>query len=269
MRVLLVDGTNVIMRYAHAMLPDAATGRDRGPSQEEVEKVLAAVERALREAAELVKATHAIIATDSSVDSWRKKLYPEYKSNRTTVTSVWSNRLFLYLSPRGWLCLRYPGEEADDVLATLAVRLTTRAVPGVILSGDSDLLALMGDAVRVVQFGNKQKGEERFVLRTPAYVMAKYGVGPERLHLYKALVGEPGDGLPGVHKVGDKKARKLLDLAIYDSRGGEDTLRTLLGNHSATAVEEFDLALKLVQMNTDIPLDPIQPARCAIPEVAV
>jgi DNA polymerase-1 len=265
MRVLLVDGTNIVMRYAHAMLPDVVAGSVRGASEEDVTRVLTGVERAIREAAALVKATHAIIATDSSVDPWRKALFPEYKAHRKGITSIWSNRLFLYLAPRGWLCLRAPGEEADDVLATLAVRLGLRGAPAVVLSGDSDLLALMGDACHVMQFGNKAKGEEKFVLRTPAYVVARFGVVPSRLHLYKALVGEPGDNLPGVHRVGDKKARKLLDLVMYDERGGHDSLRRLLADHSPSAVDEFNLALQLATLNTNVALDPIQPARCAIP----
>lgn len=266
MRVLLVDGTNVVMRYAHAMLPDVVAGSVRGASDEETTKVLAGVERAIREAAALVKATHAIIATDSAVDPWRKALYPEYKAHRKGITSIWSNRLFLYLSPRGWLCLRHPGEEADDVIATIAVRLKLASKHAIVLSGDSDLLALMGDGCHVMQFGNKAKGEDRFLLRSPSYVVSKFGVVPGRLHLYKALVGEPGDNLPGVHRVGDKKARKLLDLVMYDERdGGVGSLRRLLSAHSATAVEEFDLALKLAVLNVAVPLDPIQPARCAIP----
>lgn len=266
MRVLLVDGTNVVMRYAHAMLPDVVSGSARGATDDEVLKVLAAVERAIREAAAATRSTHAIIATDSAVDPWRKQVYPEYKAHRKGITSIWSNRLFLYLSPRGWLCLRHPGEEADDVIATLATRLAAARKYAAVLSGDSDLLALASETTQCYQFG-KPPLEPRFIERAPSYVVAKFGVAPERLHLYKALVGEPGDNLPGVYRVGDKKARKLLDLVIYDERGqGVDSLRRLLANHSMTAVAEFDLALKLATLNANVPLDPIQPARCAIPE---
>lgn len=264
MRFLLVDGTNVVMRYAFAMLPDVMSSEKRTPlTPEDVEKVMAAVEHSIRKCADTAGCTHAIIAVDSAVDSWRKAIFPEYKKARPPITSEWSNRLHMYLSARGWLVLRQPSYEADDILATLSARLTAAAKGHTILSGDSDLLACVSSLCTVMQFG---RGDEpRYVPRPSAFVMEKYGVLPMHLRLFKALVGEPGDGVPGVRGVGPKKAAKLL----VQSVGDHEILRGLVNLHSGTALAEFDQMLACVTLNAKVPLDPIAPSRCAIPEVPV
>lgn len=263
MRVLLVDGTNVIIRYAHAMLPDVMQSRDRVQVRtEDADRVCKAVESALFEAAEFTKSTHAIVALDSiSEPSWRKAVYPDYKCSRTTITGAWSARLARYLAGR-WLTLAAPSYEADDVIATLAERLGVAGKPAVVLSGDSDLLALIDPDrdCRMIQFSNK-RDEPRFLHREYSYVVDKYGVPPKALRLWKALVGEPGDDLPGVRKVGPKKAATLLAFANNDLV----TLRGLMPTATPTGLAEFDQMLAVVTLNTKVPLEPIDPKLCKLP----
>lgn len=260
MRVLLVDGTNVVMRYAFAMLPDVMSSEKRAPlTPDDVEKVMAAVEHSIRKCAQTSGCTHAIIALDSNVDSWRKAIYAEYKKSRPPITNEWSNRLQMYLGPRGWLVLRAPTYEADDIIATLSSRLTAAMKPHAVLSGDSDLLALASSLCTVMQFG---RGDEpRYVPRPSGWVEEKYGVPPRFLRFYKALVGETGDGVPGVRGVGPKKAAKLLAQSACD----HEILRGIVNLHSGTSLAEFDQMLACVTLNTKVPLEPIAPSKCAIP----
>lgn len=251
MSLLLVDGTNVVMRFASAMVP-----RDTEPTPEQVRAVLHAVARAIAECAGTVEATHLVVALDSSVASWRREKFPEYKAHRTASTSVWSNRLALYLHEREAVTCRAPGFEADDVIATLAARLERAGRGGHILSGDSDLLQCASLLVRCVQFG--AKGEPRFVARSLDWIKQKYDL-PHAHHLaaYKALVGEPGDGVPGVPGIGPVKARRLLaSVAALD-----DVPKLLKGEVEVAA---YTLALDLITLRTDVPIDPIAPAACRL-----
>jgi DNA polymerase-1 len=250
MSTLLVDGTNVVMRFASVMTP-----KDEEPTPQQVAGVLHAVARALAECAVVVEASHLIVALDSSVGSWRRERFPEYKAGRTISTSVWSNRLAIHLSMRNVLCLREPGFEADDILATIANRIDSTGRAAFILSGDSDLLQCTSLLTRCVQFG--AKGEPRFVVRSMEWIKEKYHL-PRAYHLaaYKALVGEPGDGLPGVPGIGPVKARRLLELAPAI----EDIPKML----KESEAEAYALALELVTLRTDVPLAPIHPASCRL-----
>lgn len=260
MRLLLVDGTNVVMRYAFAMLPDVMSDTRVPVTPEMIERVMKGVEKAIRECAAKALCTHVVVAVDSNTPSWRKAIYPEYKKGRVTITADWINRATFYLNPRGWIVLRSPEQEADDVIATLADRVTSTGRNCAVLSNDSDLLALVGEHCDVWQFG---RGDEpRFVRRDAEYVQQKFGVQPGALRLYKSLVGESGDDLPGVRGCGPKKAATLLKMAECDHA----TLRGLLPTFSGNALEQFDQMLAVVTLNKKVPLDPISPARCAIPE---
>jgi 5'-3' exonuclease len=252
MTFLLVDGTNVVMRMASVMSP--------APFEECDELARANVCRvatkAIVECAEMVSATHLIVAFDSSIDPWRKKRFPEYKAKRTTPTSAWSNVLNIYLATRGVLCVREATFEADDVLATLAARLERAGKPSYVLSSDSDLLQLSSLLIRVVQFGRSP--EPRFVVRTMDWIREHYEI-PTSGHLavFKALCGEPGDGIPGVPGIGPVKARKILALA-----SSIDDIPRLLP--TMTDAMSYRLALDLITLRTDVPVGLLHPHECRL-----
>lgn len=253
MTLMLVDGTNVVMRWASAMLPDIHKDDDA----ELNDKVLASVARALWQCADLVKATHMVTALDSSVGSWRRDIFPEYKVKRTANTNVWSNRLSIYLNGEGLYTQREAGFEADDIIATLAARAVRVGKSVVILSGDSDLLQLAGPNVSCYQFGKDP--EPRFVQRNAAWIKEKYGIASVvHLPAYKALVGEPGDGLPGVPGIGPVKAKKLLEKYSLSD----------LATAPEIDSDAFKRALHLVTLREDVPIPPIDPRECRIATVA-
>lgn len=251
-KCLLVDGTNLVMRYAFAMLGERAIV-DAPDSDGEV-RVMNAVERVMQEAALVTEATHMVVALDSFERSWRRQINAEYKAHRKGSTKMWSMRLALRCQEAGLFTAQAEGFEADDVIATLATRLLARAVPVAVLSQDSDLLVLTGIGADVYHLGGKH--EARFVRRSGAWVMEKYGIAtPHLLTDYKALVGEPGDNIPGVRGIGPVKAKKLL--------AEHGSIATMMGK-GLLDDDQAQAMLALVALHRDLPLLPIAPAACRL-----
>src|ERR1700712_5736972 len=133
MKLLLIDGTNVVMRCASV--------------QKDVprERVIASAGRMIRRAAEeFIHPSHLIVAFDTKSPSFRSALYPAYKANRADrglETSSWSMQACAIFESTGIYCSFSDGFEADDVIATLASRIADVGDDSEahILSGDSDL----------------------------------------------------------------------------------------------------------------------------------
>jgi DNA polymerase-1 len=250
MKLLLVDGTNIVMRCAF--------GGDIEPP-EAIHSAAAMIDRVAREQA----ATHMVVALDyPDALTWRHELYPEYKAHRTRDTSPWIITAGASFTQRGWLCEFAPGYEADDVIATIALRTAGRA-DVVVFSSDSDLLPLTVAGVTVVRpltGGTTQAFDA-------AGVCEKYRIpAAHLLYDFKAMTGEAGDNIPGVPGIGQKRAADLLtkygDLeSIIDvGKGKIEKYSAIVAEHEATA----RLSLKLVSLCPDAPIDPITPSNCAL-----
>lgn len=255
MRLLLVDGTNLIMRCAF--------GGEIAPA-DAVPTATNMLHRAAREA----RATHAVIAFDApDWPTWRAELFDGYKADRkgrgghpvgeyiALAGGEWARA--------GWSVQIARGFEADDIIATVVHRLEPRFREGstavVILSGDSDLQSLVTDpAVEVLRPVNGGAFERM----RQADVCKKHGVmHPRQLPELKALAGEPGDSIPG--PFGKKcivKARKLLD----EHGAIDDVFPTLTLEQLAIARRAWEL----VQLRTDVPIPQLTPKACALPQTA-
>jgi DNA polymerase-1 len=255
-RLLLVDGNNVVHRCASVRIGALWS------------EIIATSERMIQRAArEFVHATHLIVAFDSIEPSFRRVAYPDYKGNREPNEA--RQRLVveaaLAFESTGIFCAVGKCFEADDVIATIAHRLT-QANPDAeahVLSIDSDLLSLAGGAIHCWQFGRKgKKGEadEAFVVeRTPAWICERYGLDRvDQLADYKAIVGEPTDNLPGVHGIGPKKASAMLR-----GYGSLDEINRLDALGSAAAAQTVAMR-ELIRLNTNVPLGPIAPPMCRL-----
>lgn len=261
--LLLVDGTNLIMR--------AAFGGDI-PADRAVPTALGMLARAV----ELASPTHLIVAFDSPLGpSWRRLECATYKANRTTDTAPYILAFAAALEDRGTFTMWSTGFEADDVIATLVLRVAFARSPDApevrvtILSNDSDLLACTAPGVTVLRPVSGAAGFETLTMRDACL---KYGVAaPERIHDWKALVGETGDNVPGVPGIGPKKAQQLL--ASFDGLEAIITAGQACASKEARRVyehrEQARQALTLVTLRTDAPVPPIQPARCALSRSAV
>lgn len=249
MSYLLVDGGNLIMRYASAMLPDAFADL----TAEEIEKVVVAATNAALRCAEASHSTHMIVALDSEGTTWRHEIFPQYKAHRKQSGGVWCERFAAHLNDHAFKTVTMPGFEADEIISTLSARLVRVGKQVAVLSGDSDLLQLASLQVYVYQFGKHP--EPKYVNRSLAWIREKYELTTAgHFTAYKALVGEPGDGLPGVAGIGPVKARKLL--ARYSVEA--------LSSAPEIDAPAFKLALLLVTLRDDVPIGSIDPKECRI-----
>jgi DNA polymerase-1 len=148
-----------------------------------------------------------------------------------------------------------PGYEADDLIGTLATRGAQAGYDVVILTGDSDQLQLV-DAHVAVQI--TQKGVSEVKVYDAEAVRARYGIGPERIADYKALVGDTSDNIPGVPGIGEKTASALLQQ--YDSLENlldhaEEVLPLKARNALMAHIEQARFSKRLATIVCDAPLD--------------
>jgi DNA polymerase-1 len=146
---------------------------------------------------------------DPKGKTFRHEMYAEYKATRQKTPEDLHAQVPLVeeiLRALGLPVLRTDGYEADDLIATLATRAREEGRECWIVSGDKDLLQLVGGSVKALRpdssFGYKPYG--------PEDVAAEWGVPPERILDYLSLTGDASDNVPGVAGIGDKTALKLL-----------------------------------------------------------
>jgi DNA polymerase-1 len=198
--LLLVDGSSYLYRAFHA-LPDL---RNReGLPTGAVKGVLAMLRRLEAD----YKADYRAVVFDAKGKTFRDDWYPDYKAHRPSMP----DDLVAQIEPlhdcvraAGWPLLMVDGVEADDVIGTLARQAGEAAIDCVISTGDKDLAQLVNQHVRLVNTMSNEVLDE-------AGVKAKFGVAPDRIVDYLALVGDTVDNVPGVAKVGAKTAVKWLD----------------------------------------------------------
>jgi len=200
MDVHLVDGTYELFRHFFAVPAAAdANGQEIGAVRGVVTSVLSMIERG---------ATHLGVATDHVVESFRNDLYPGYKTSEGVAPELLSQFPILeeVLEAMGvvvWPMVYY---EADDALASAASKASQDASVKqvVICTPDKDLSQCVV-GTRVVQLDRR-----RDTTRDEAGVVAKFGVRPESIPDYLAVVGDSADGFPGVKGWGEKAAALTL-----------------------------------------------------------
>lgn len=156
------------------------------------------------------KPTHVIACFDKGIPQQRKELYPEYKAQRTEMPD--DLRPQFELVRRILTTFRIPmlevqGEEADDVIATLARQVTAAGHQTLIVTGDLDLLQVVNEHVTALV---TRRGITELSRYTPEAVHERFGLETHQLVDYRGLKGDPSDNLPGIPGVGEKTAAKLL-----------------------------------------------------------
>jgi len=200
MRILLIDGLNLIRRV-YAAVP----GEPGTPTHDE--DALLSITRSVGRAVGDAGATHAICVMDSPGPGWRHEILPQYKAARPSMPDALTRvlpEIAGALEALGVPSVAVPDYEADDVLAGIAHKLAARpALHVIVLSTDKSMLSLLPLGVTV-----RHHFEQRDL--GPAFVYERYGVAPEQLLDWMALVGDAGQGVPGAKGVGQKSASALL-----------------------------------------------------------
>jgi len=252
LKVYLVDGTYELFRHYYA-LPSA---RDEdGREVAAVRGVLASVLGMVKEGA-----THIGVATDHVIESFRNDLWPGYKTSDGTEPDLWAQFPLLeeILSAAGivvWPMIEY---EADDALAAAAVAAArdARVEQVLICTPDKDLAQCVR-ASRIVQLDRRKR-----TIIDEAGVVRKFGVSPESIPDYLALVGDSSDGYPGLPGWGAKSSAAVLARFRHLEGIPKDWHEWGIKVASAGALadtlsREWDRAVlfrKLAILRTDIPL---------------
>lgn len=194
------------------------------------------------------------VVFDSKGPTFRHEQYGEYKANRPPMPedlSVQIPRIHELVDAYNLPCLAVPTYEADDIIATLATQARKAGLKVVIVSGDKDLMQLVGEDITM---WDPQKDK----VYDPAAVEKKFGVLPERILDLLALMGDSSDNIPGVPGVGPKTAAKLIgQFGSLDEVLGkvesikQNRLRENLQQHRDDAL----LSRDLVRLCFDVPLD--------------
>lgn len=252
---LLLDSYSLFFRAYHA-LPEMTT--QAGLPTNALYGFSSLLLKLLRE----IEPAGVALARDLPKKTFRHEQYGDYKAGRAPLASSLVTQLGLLgelVTATGFPMFSAEGFEADDVLATLAARLAAQGSKVLVVSGDRDLLQLVDDTVGVLFVGQRGKEPVRY---DRARVLARFGVEPEQLPAYAALVGDTSDNIPKVKGIGPKTASTLLrgraDAAELLARLDEapPKLRALLSQHA----EQIQRSEALVRLRRDVPLDDRLPA---------
>ncbi len=204
-RLLLIDAGS-ILHPAYHVLKDFSTSR--GFPTGAVFGFTRTLLKLLRE----YPAEYLAVAFDAPGETRRHKRYEEYKAHRPKLADDFAVQIpyvKAIVAALGIPRFEEPGYEADDLIATLAQKARRQGLEVYIVTGDKDLMQLVGEGVIVLKPRRDMRGDVEVL---DAEGVQRYlGVPPERVRDYLALVGDPTDNVPGVPGVGEKTARRLLE----------------------------------------------------------
>ena len=256
--LLLVDGSSYLYRAFHA-LPDLRN-RNGEPTA-----AIYGVLNMLRRLHKDTRPDYSACVFDAKGKTFRDDAYPDYKATRAPMPDdlgVQIAPLCEILEAMGLPLLTIDGVEADDVIATLACAAERQGIDVVIATGDKDLAQLVCPHIRI-ENANPRTGEREVL--DAAGVEKKFGVKPERITDYLALIGDSVDNIPGVDKVGPKTAAKWL--AQYGTLDGviahADEIGGVVGENLRRVRDWLPKARELLTVKSDVPL-PLQVADLAL-----
>jgi len=243
---ILVDGSSYLYRAYHAMPPltnaeGLATGAVYG--------VVNMLRRLLRD----YKPELVAVVFDAKGKTFRNDLYSEYKATRPPMPDDLREQiepLHDVVRAMGFPLLMVEGVEADDVIGTLAQQATDLKIDTVISTGDKDMAQLVNEHVTLINTMSNTTTDIQAV-------QDKYGIAPNRIIDYLALMGDKVDNIPGVPSVGPKTATKLLQQ--YDSLEGvivhADEVKGKMGEKLRDAAADLPLSYELATIKLDVELN--------------
>jgi len=244
--LLLVDGSSYLYRAFHALpgLKSPKTGEPTG--------AIYGVLNMLRKLAADYKPDALACVFDAKGRTFRDAEYAEYKANRAPMPDelgVQVAPLQEAVAALGWPVLMVEGVEADDVIATLAEQAKRKGWRTVISTGDKDLTQLVDERVLWVNTMSNEKLD-------PAGVQEKFGVPPDRIVDYLALVGDAIDNVPGVEGVGPGFAAKWIKQygSLDDLMRHAQQISGTRGENLRKVLDWLPKARQLLTVKRDVPL---------------
>ncbi|CED70173.1 DNA polymerase I [Aliivibrio wodanis] len=250
---ILVDGSSYLFRAYHAA-PNFTNG-DGQPTG-----AVYGVINMLRSLLKQFETDRIAVIFDAKGKTFRNDMYPEYKANRPPMPDdlrCQIEPLHKLIKAMGLPLISISGVEADDVIGTLASQASKAGIPVLISTGDKDMAQLVDENVTLINTMTN-------VIMGPEGVEEKFGVPPELIIDYLALMGDTSDNIPGVPGIGDKTARALLqgvggldalyanldDIAPLGFRGSKGMAKKLEENR-----EGAYLSYELATIKLDVELE--------------
>ena len=244
-QLILVDGSSYLFRAFHALPPLV---NSRGQPTGAVKGVINMIRSLMKEYPESLVA----VVFDAKGKTFRNEIYTEYKAHRPPMPDDLRSQIqpiHDIVAAMGLPLLVIEGVEADDVIGTLANQATAQAMDTLVSTGDKDLAQLATGHVTLM---NTMTGEKL----DPEAVEAKFGIPPNRIIDYLALVGDKADNIPGVPGVGPKTAVKWL--VEHGSMEGvienAESIGGKIGERLRENIEQLRLSYELATIKLDVKL---------------
>ncbi|MFM4911704.1 DNA polymerase I [Aeromonas dhakensis] len=253
--LILVDGSSYLYRAFFASQQAdlrTSTGLPSGAV-----RVMANMMRSLRKQ---YPDCHVAVVFDAKGKTFRDDIYPEYKANRASMPDDLRSQvapIHQMIKAMGFPFLMVEGVEADDVIGTLARQATEKQLPVLISTGDKDMAQLVSDHVTLIDTMKDVKTDREGVIE-------KFGVPPELIIDYLALMGDKVDNIPGMTGVGEKTALALLQgIGSIDEIAANLDKVAALGFRGSKAFadkfreqeEQVRLSYVLATIKTDVELE--------------
>ena len=242
----LVDGSSYLYRAFHAL---PALSNSAGEPTGALYGVANMLRRMLRE----YNPQYMAVIFDAKGKTFRHKMYPEYKANRPPMPDDLVSQvqpILELVEALGLPLLQISGVEADDVIGTLAEQAKAEGMNCVISTGDKDIAQLVDEHISMINTMTETAMDRQGVID-------KFGVPPERIIDYLALIGDKSDNVPGINKVGPKTAVKWL--AEYQDLDGvvahADDIGGKVGEYLRAGLEQLSQSKDLVTIRTDVGLE--------------
>ncbi|MGD8275654.1 MAG: 5'-3' exonuclease H3TH domain-containing protein, partial [Thiohalocapsa sp.] len=244
--LVLVDASGYLFRAYHA-LPKLTNSRG------EATGALVGVLNMLRKLIDEEKPEYIGVVFDASGPTFRDRIYEDYKANRPPMPEDLREQLGPLkeiIRAMGLPLLEVADVEADDVIGTLANRAAADGLPTLVSTGDKDMAQLVNEHITLVNTMSD-------TVLDPAGVKEKFGVAPEHIVDYLALMGDSIDNIPGVPKCGPKTAAKWIQ--EYGDLDGvlanAEKVKGKIGESLRASLEQLPLSRELTTIKTDVELD--------------
>jgi len=246
--LILVDGSSYLFRAYHVPYLQALSTSD-GQSTGAITGVLNMLGSLKKD----YPNGNIIVIFDAKGKTFRNDLYPEYKANRPPMPDDLRTQiapLHQIVEAMGLPLLVIEGVEADDVIGTLAQQASDAGIETVISTGDKDMAQLVTEHVRLI---NTMTNVELDV----EGVKEKFGVRPDQIIDYLALMGDKVDNIPGVEKCGPKTAVKWLleHETLENVIANADKVKGKIGENLRNALTQLPLSYELATIKLDVELD--------------
>ena len=246
--LILVDGSSYLFRAYHVPYLQALSTSEGQPTG-----AITGVLNMFRSLKKDYPNGNVIAIFDAKGKTFRNDMYPEYKANRPPMPDDLRTQIAPIhdiITAMGLPLLVVDGVEADDVIGTLSHQATALGIETVISTGDKDMAQLVNPHVRLINTMTNVEMDE-------AGVTEKFGVRPDQIIDYLALMGDKVDNIPGVEKCGPKTAVKWLTAypSLKEVMEHADEVKGKVGENLRTALEFLPLSYELATIKLDVVLE--------------